>query len=330
MPTDDILPLLAKIIEALSRRPNKFVFFRDLAQQLKGDAAQDALIEGVVRMHQQYFVVARKDDAVKLSETGVRAVAQTNRNADDLTPPRRPPAERRREVIAAVREYARQLRTLRLKVVAVDRGEMVAARYVHVEELSEAINVVFREVRRLAAARADESSLARARSHLRQLQERRRQAVLAHLGRARLVATTVASAFAGRGNLHNARPWTACLLDEASMVSGAITYAVASLSAERVIVAGDPRQLAPVFSWESRENVPAHVKQWLGRDPFEVWGLSTGTGIDRRIHPHDGRLALITTQRRCHPTICGRRMPRSHARSNSLILVSSPRSRTSW
>lgn len=82
------------------------------------------------------------------------------------------------------------------------------------------------------------------------------------------------------------------IVDEASMMSIPYLAAVAGLSGERLVVAGDFRQLGPISLAESEVARP-----WLHRDPFGLVGIE---GDD----PHHPALVMLTTQRRMNEGIC--------------------------
>ena len=171
------------------------------------------------------------------------------------------------------------------------------------ESLSEEIKTAQSHVQSLARRRATEVEIAAARAVLRQLQERLKQRLERHLLDARLVATTITSAFMGEQPIVGTGQWQTVIADEASMINGATVLALASASGARFLLVGDPRQLAPIFEWDRREEVSADMRRWLAKDPYELVGLSTGVGTGKRIVTADPRMARVLAQRRCHPRI---------------------------
>lgn len=90
------------------------------------------------------------------------------------------------------------------------------------------------------------------------------------------------------------RQFDAVLLDEASMAYIPHCVLGASMAAKHLAIYGDFRQLAPI----SQANTEL-TKRWLSRDIFEQ------TGITQKVNnqEYDGRLVLLATQYRMHPTI---------------------------
>jgi very-short-patch-repair endonuclease len=170
------------------------------------------------------------------------------------------------------------------------------------ELLSEEVAALHKKIRAMKENQAPEDEIAVARAHLRQLQEQIREKLALHLSNARLVATTVASAFTGQNTLAEAGPWRTVAADEASMLNAAIVLALASIAKNRLLLVGDPRQLAPIFEWQ-RGSAPANVERWLGKDPYEFSSISVGSGWDKKIRSDDSRMARVLSQRRCHPRI---------------------------
>lgn len=120
-----------------------------------------------------------------------------------------------------------------------------------------------------------------------------------HRGMNRVVVTTLHAAISAitdpelRVSLAaGVRPFTTVVLDEAGLVSRMHAAAAALLASRRVVLVGDPRQLAPVARAE--RTVHPDVLRWLSRS-----GLSHLGG--RRPDPWVQRL---NDQRRMHPDIC--------------------------
>ncbi|MCC6395241.1 MAG: AAA family ATPase [Bryobacterales bacterium] len=171
------------------------------------------------------------------------------------------------------------------------------------EELNLRIAETHRRIRQLERARADTRIIAAAKTELQVLQQERRNGVAQHANSVRIAATTLASLASPACPLREAGPWDLVVVDEASMVSGAAVMLLASLSQGKFLLAGDPRQLGPVFEWTLRNQPPTQVKHWLAKDPYELAGLSNGTGVERQIETADTRLVRIVKQRRCHPAV---------------------------
>ena len=87
-------------------------------------------------------------------------------------------------------------------------------------------------------------------------------------------------------------PFTTIIIDEAGLVSRAATAVLSLLASRRVILAGDPKQLAPI-SRMSRV-LPTAQARWLA---------SSGLSHLHDVHQHDEGMHLLTTQYRMHPEI---------------------------
>jgi superfamily I DNA/RNA helicase len=87
---------------------------------------------------------------------------------------------------------------------------------------------------------------------------------------ARLLKTQTASAVAAGQS-----PFTAIVMDEAGLLSRAMTSALALLAAHRVVLVGDPRQLAPI-SRMSRI-LPVNEAVWLGSSGLSSLGGDVGS-----------------------------------------------------
>ena len=169
------------------------------------------------------------------------------------------------------------------------------------ELLSEEVAALHRKIRAMKESQAPEEQIAIARAELHQLQEQIKERLTTHLSNARL-ATTVASAFTGQNLLAKAGAWGTVAADEASMINAAIVLELASIAKERLLLVGDPRQLAPIFEWQ-RGSAPDKVEHWLGKDPYEFSTISIGSGWDKKIRTDDSRMVRVLSQRRCHPRI---------------------------
>ena len=157
--------------------------------------------------------------------------------------------------------------------------------------LSEQILSVHRELQRRVERRERDEVIAELKAVIGQLQQERRRKMAAFLCAARVVATTVTSAFAVESPVFEAGPWQTLIVDEASMISGATALLLASAAAKRFLVVGDPRQLGPIFDWRRREQPPETVVRWCGSDPYELAGISRGIGWWRTVETDDIRLS---------------------------------------
>ncbi|WP_413774978.1 AAA domain-containing protein [Actinocorallia sp. A-T 12471] len=94
------------------------------------------------------------------------------------------------------------------------------------------------------------------------------------------------------------------VIDEAGMVDLPSAWYLAGLAGQRVVVAGDFRQLPAVTMGsgdrEASEADRAHSREWMDRDVFHAAGLVDPGGTVRR----DGRLVSLVEQYRMRPAIC--------------------------
>jgi hypothetical protein len=131
--------------------------------------------------------------------------------------------------------------------------------------------------------------LARVTDELRRVREQLGRARREMLRDAQVVLATFSKA-AVTPEIYERR-FDRVLVDEASMAQPPQVALAASLATGSVGVFGDFRQLAPVVQSWSRP-----VKQWLGRDVFELNGLVR--------HPETSQLlSVLDIQYRMHPTI---------------------------
>ena len=131
-------------------------------------------------------------------------------------------------------------------------------------------------------------------------QEEVKNAVADHVHQCQVVATTVTLAYMETSPISNCS-WSTVLVDEATMVTPAMCTFLASLAKNRLLFAGDPRQLGPVY--ENSRYATKDDYEWMGRDIFDKSGVSNGEAETRQINVDDTRLARITSQRRCGPEI---------------------------
>ena len=88
-------------------------------------------------------------------------------------------------------------------------------------------------------------------------------------------------------------PFTTIIIDEAGLMSRGASAVLSLLASRRVILTGDPKQLAPI-SRMSRV-LPTSQARWLG---------SSGLSHLYSVHQHDEGMHLLTTQYRMHPDVC--------------------------
>ncbi len=112
------------------------------------------------------------------------------------------------------------------------------------------------------------------------------------LDRARIIATTATHAMLSTKDLHT---FDAVLIDEASMLPLPLCFLLSGQARERVIIAGDFRQLPAIAMSDSHM-----VRQWYSRDVFECAGVVDLVDSSQQ-HP---ALVTLTTQFRSHETLC--------------------------
>jgi Superfamily I DNA and RNA helicases and helicase subunits len=143
---------------------------------------------------------------------------------------------------------------------------------------------------------------ASAREQLGQILERERQLTAESdrlpanlLAKCKVLGTTIHQTFLSR---HLTRQYDVVVIDEASMVQSAQAYVAAGLARPRVgrvVVAGDYRQLPPVFHATS-----ARANAWLGTDIFHTVGIPAD--LERDDTPP--YVATLNVQYRMSPGIC--------------------------
>jgi hypothetical protein len=111
------------------------------------------------------------------------------------------------------------------------------------------------------------------------------------LSRARVVACTTAKAILSFSELGE---FDAVVIDEASMMTLPVTYLMAGLSKDKIIIAGDFRQLPPIARCQSEA-----AKHLYATSAFEASGVERLLG---RGQAHS-ELATLTKQFRSHPKI---------------------------
>lgn len=163
-------------------------------------------------------------------------------------------------------------------------------------ELSREISHISRAIKQAAREESPEEKLATLRTELLNAQEQLRLLVREHLRSCVLVATTTTQAYMESSPIHEIR-WDTVMVDEVTMVPPAVCLYLSHLATQRFLLAGDPRQLGPVY--ENGSKATADDYNWMGRDVFELGGVSKGNGARRKVEVNDVRLARITSQRRC-------------------------------
>ncbi len=157
------------------------------------------------------------------------------------------------------------------------------------------------QLKRLRESNAPDAVIAEHNATLQQLEEKRKKAVAADVGQARILVTTVTSALLAASPVASTG-WDTVIADEASMITPATILCLSSLASSRLLLAGDPRQLGPIFEWRGGA-IPPTVASWMNQDPYEQAGLSKGKADQRVVQDNDLRLVRVLSQRRCHEKI---------------------------
>ncbi|MEY4700483.1 MAG: hypothetical protein RL326_670 [Pseudomonadota bacterium] len=116
---------------------------------------------------------------------------------------------------------------------------------------------------------------------------------LSLLDRARIVATTASRALISAADLSQ---FDVVLIDEASMLPLPLSFVLSGYARDRVVIAGDFRQLPSVALSDSHM-----VRHWYTRDIFECAGVVDVVDAQGQ-HP---AIATLTTQFRSNATLCG-------------------------
>ncbi len=134
--------------------------------------------------------------------------------------------------------------------------------------------------------KSDHLAYARWKAEEEELRARIRQESVAVLDTASLVAMTTTRAAYAFEELHERSPFDLVVIDEASQVSLVHAITMAPL-AERIIFAGDPKQLAPIV--QSKQSA---TQDWLGNSIFV------------RMQKTHASTCMLTEQSRMAPDIC--------------------------
>ena len=113
------------------------------------------------------------------------------------------------------------------------------------------------------------------------------------LGKCRVLATTVYQSYL---KVEVARPFDVVIIDEPSMLPLPMVYYAAGLAQEKVIVAGDFRQLPPIVTSDD-----PLCQEWLKRDVFFAAGIADA--VERKEYP--ATLVPLDEQFRMQDDICG-------------------------
>lgn len=181
------------------------------------------------------------------------------------------------------------------KAEVMERTELLGPE--NLNDLTTKVKELSRRIHEAERKQEPEERLAALRAELLIVQEELRGAVQAHIRQSAVVFTTSTLAyFSSEANPIGDIAWSSVLVDEVTMVPPAQCAFLGSLARSRFLLAGDPRQLGPVFESDGRS--PPSI-EWMGRDIFEKAGISQGEGEGKTIRLSDNRLTRINAQRRC-------------------------------
>lgn len=166
----------------------------------------------------------------------------------------------------------------------------------NLDEHTQKIKLISSRISRAERAEASDADLAVLRAELLAEQESLKTLVKEHIKESQVVATTATLAYLPSSPIAQTI-WNTVLVDEVTMIPPAMCIFLSSLAQKRLLLAGDPRQLGPVYEESNRSSQDSF--NWMGRDVFDLGGISNGHGESRRILTQDIRLARITSQRRC-------------------------------
>lgn len=183
----------------------------------------------------------------------------------------------------------------------IERAELLGP--IELDGLNKEVGRIARLIEKAGKEEKTDVEIALLRTEFLAAQEAVKTAVAEHVKKAAVVATTTTLAYLPTSPV-SCQQWDTVLVDEITMVTPAMCTFLASQAQHRFLLAGDPRQLGPVY--ESGDGETPEDFEWMGRDIFDKSGVSSGVGEDRRIRTDDCRLARITSQRRCASGIWGR------------------------
>jgi very-short-patch-repair endonuclease len=170
----------------------------------------------------------------------------------------------------------------------------------NLDRLTQRVRALSLEISKNERKENSEASTSIMRAEMLAVQEEIKDEVAAHIRESKVVATTSALAYLPRSPISTIS-WDNVMVDEVTMVTPAMCAFIASLAQKRFLLAGDPRQLGPIY--RSGHYATMDDFDWMGRDIFYKASVASGKGENRRISTEDYRLSRITSQRRCHPNI---------------------------
>lgn len=200
-----------------------------------------------------------------------------------------------------LRKLIAQRRILRFgyprKPEIIERAELLGPP--NLDELTNQVRTLSSKIAKAEHESGSTTEISVLRAEILATQEKIKDAVGQHIQESQVVATTTTLAYLPSSPISNLS-WDTILIDEVTMVTPAMCTFLASLAGRRLLLAGDPRQLGPVYK---EGGLGEAVREWMGRDIFDRSGISHVEGTNRQIETNDSRMACITSQRRCAPQI---------------------------
>lgn len=160
------------------------------------------------------------------------------------------------------------------------------------DQLSKDAYRVAQQIRDIEQNLSGVSQTALLRANLLAIQEAIKTAVITHVAECAVVATTTTLAYMP-GSPVAMRMWDTIIVDEVTMVPPAVCVFLASRARQRLLLAGDPCQLSPVYQSRA-DSVSSSAELWLKNDVFTTGGVSTGKLVPDAINVNDSRLARIS------------------------------------
>lgn len=166
----------------------------------------------------------------------------------------------------------------------------------NLDALSKRVHQISQKIKHAEHEHGTLSDLAVVRAELLAAQEAVKEAVREHVSQCCVVGTTTTLAYMANSPVAS-QFWDSVIVDEVTMVPPAVCAFLASRAKRRLLLAGDPCQLGPVY--EERNVVDGDSRLWLKNDVFTIGGVSSGQLSADAIKTSDSRLVRISAQRRC-------------------------------
>lgn len=147
------------------------------------------------------------------------------------------------------------------KTSVIDKPELLGPP--HLDALNKQVQAVSRQIAKAEHERMSDADLAVLRAELLAAQEQVKEAVGQHVRQCSVVATTTTLAYMPTSPVSQTK-WDTVIIDEVTMVPPAMCTVLSSMARTRLLLAGDPRQLGPVYEDGGQQTEAAYT--WLGCD----------------------------------------------------------------